>query len=508
VDAQLRALAPLGLTGRVVIVRSGTTVLDASYGWADRARKVPVTRSTAFDIASIGKVFTAIAIYRLQDEGKLAVGDPITRFLPNVPADKRAITLRQLLTHRSGLPLYHDEGADALTKEEALDRILHAALRFPPGTRYAYSNAGYTLLAAIVEAASGERFQPYVRSRVLRPAGMTATGWIGEQIWSERDRAHGYAKGRDRGPFGGKRDVSWTLLGAGGIVSSPSELAKLAAALHDRRLLSPTALADMFRSEDPRPTPASGDSAAGWNVWSSPRQTAVAEKQGYAGGHGFSSVLRIEPREGNVIALTLSSDWNETYPIGIHAIIAQLIERTMASSDRATPQNLARDDVRDGTFTLGTSTLTIEDDVVTAEGQPLIDVLLGSSETEARACAEANQRAAALLQGRADAELQDILRGAREVRIVGSTPEWVIDSGGVVTFLHYLRNGEERTLRLHWRGASLYCIGGSALPAPYVGEIVRGGILHVGLMRLAAMQPAEGGLVLRNGARYATTRRK
>ena len=111
---------------------------------------------TVYDIGSITKQFTAAAIVKLQQMGRLRIGDRIGRWVGPVPADKAGITLRQLLTHTAGLPDALGDDYDVLTREQMLAGALSAPLVAPPGRAFPYSNVGYSVRAAVVEAASGE----------------------------------------------------------------------------------------------------------------------------------------------------------------------------------------------------------------------------------------------------------------------------------------------------------------------------------------------------------------
>jgi CubicO group peptidase (beta-lactamase class C family) len=162
----------------VLVARDGEVLLHRGYGMADAEAGVPNGPETVYDIGSITKPVTALAILALEEEGRLRTTDPITRFFPEVPEDKRGITLHHLLTHSAGL--IGDLGGDyeAMPRDTLVRRALASGLRWAPGTRYAYSNLGYSLLGAVVEIASGEPYEQYLRDRILLPAGMERTGYV------------------------------------------------------------------------------------------------------------------------------------------------------------------------------------------------------------------------------------------------------------------------------------------------------------------------------------------
>ena len=205
-----------GFSGAVFVAKNGEKVIHKGYGWAVRERKLPVTTKTVFDIGSISKPFTATAVMKLDQEGKLKVTDSITEFFDNVPDDKKAITIHHLLTHSAGLGEYHDTKGDfeEMTREEAVQHIFDQKLKFSPGTDYAYSNSGFTLLAVIVEKVSGQPFKMFLKDKVFNPAGMTSTGFYRNPAWKEENDAHGYNDrklGKENSPLTWP-EITWALL--------------------------------------------------------------------------------------------------------------------------------------------------------------------------------------------------------------------------------------------------------------------------------------------------------
>lgn len=257
-DAALDSAARDGFAGHVLVARGGTTLYEGSRGAADMAGGAPVDSATIFSIGSVTKQFTRAAILKLEEEGKLSLADPIARFLPELPADKRAITVGQVLDMRAGFHEYHDTPGDTVpgdhqrvSKDEALRRIAAQPLRFAPGTAREYSNSGYTLLAAIVERASGTDFESYVRTTFLEPLGMTSTGFYGDRRWPAARFAVG-AGPRTYGPVNAPHAwprPSWVLTGAGGMVSTARDLQRFVAAVRGGEVLGPAALAKMHPRE-------------------------------------------------------------------------------------------------------------------------------------------------------------------------------------------------------------------------------------------------------------------
>lgn len=174
-DAIVRAQVDSGFTGVVLVAKDTSVLLEKAYS-ARKAR--PVTLSTAFNIGSMTKGFTAAAILRLRTQHRLSFSDPISRFFPYVPESKRGITVFHLLTHTSGLR-GHSAGTGIMRRNGAANAILSLPLEFPPGTHYRYSDDDYQLLAVITEIASGVSWEDYVKREFLSPARMSSTGFQG-----------------------------------------------------------------------------------------------------------------------------------------------------------------------------------------------------------------------------------------------------------------------------------------------------------------------------------------
>ncbi len=218
----------LGFDGQVVVEKHGKLLVDGAYGFADRERGIRNDRETVFGIASQTKQFTAAAILILESQGKLKVEDPIAKFLSDVPEDKRDITLHQLLTHTSGLmqgdivPDFAD-----VTPQELIRKIL-ASERKPPGT-WRYSNAGYTLLGAIIERASGKPYATFLRAAIFAPNKMRNSGVIGVDV--PRKRAIAYRGLNPQRTW--KRN--WRTWGGGDVFSTARDLYRWELALRSGR---------------------------------------------------------------------------------------------------------------------------------------------------------------------------------------------------------------------------------------------------------------------------------
>lgn len=163
----------------VYVARDGKTLLHEAHGFANLSLMAPMKPDYYADIGSIAKQFTAVSILKLQQEGKLNIDQPVQTYIPEFPVKAHPVTLRHLLTHTSGIPNFVAidgwfEQAEGPTNWEEL-RAYYAELplEFEPGSRWAYSNSGFSLLAEIVERVSGMPFPDYLTNQVLEPAGIT-----------------------------------------------------------------------------------------------------------------------------------------------------------------------------------------------------------------------------------------------------------------------------------------------------------------------------------------------
>ena len=179
IDEYMTALTDAGrFSGTVHVVRGDTVLLSKGYGMANHEFAVPNTPQTVFPIASNTKQLTAAAIMKLQEQGKLNISDPVTKYIPNA-TNWKDIKIYHLLGHTSGIPsdggfLMTDPVAFSLP--EIIDRVSVLPLSFPPGSDYSYSNNGYITLSYIIERASGMPYEQYMKKALFQPLGMNSTG--------------------------------------------------------------------------------------------------------------------------------------------------------------------------------------------------------------------------------------------------------------------------------------------------------------------------------------------
>jgi CubicO group peptidase (beta-lactamase class C family) len=238
-------------SGTVLLAHAGRPVLSRSFGWADKSRGIPNRAGTLFNLESVTKVFTAVAVAQLAAQGKIDFFGAIGGYLDTFPAQiADTVTVHQLLTHTAGMddyprsPTFAAEWKTWTSPAEVFDGIMRIIPAMPlvstPGTGYRYSNSGFYILGAIVARVSGQSYYDYVRDHIFAPAGMTRTGFhTNPQLLASREIAHPYATAAD----GRHTDAVGQGIYIGGpdegAYSNGPELLAFARALQDGTLLPP-----------------------------------------------------------------------------------------------------------------------------------------------------------------------------------------------------------------------------------------------------------------------------
>src|SRR6185436_19191370 len=238
-------------SGTVLVTRQGRVLVRKSYGLADRERAIPNTPDTPFMIMSVSKQFTAALILRLAARQRLDLNDPVSDYLADWPAEWNEVRIRHLLSHSAGTdidttyfwliahhPEYWPDPAEPRPPYEP------RALAAPPGTKFVYSNVGFTLLSRIASIAGGKPFDALMRDEVLTPLGMSHTA--PERGTRIAGRARGYRRTEDGFALSEQKTID--IVGAGDLVSTVDDLAKWDAALDDDRFLPAPLRAAMFTS--------------------------------------------------------------------------------------------------------------------------------------------------------------------------------------------------------------------------------------------------------------------
>lgn len=301
----------------LAIVRDGRIIKAQGYGFANLELKAPATKDTVYELGSNTKQFTAAAIMMLVEEGKVQLGDSITKYFPETPGAWRGITIRHLLTHTSGIqnhvavPHWLDvfrtnlalETAPA--RDELLKMFFKLPLEFRPGETWAYDNTGYYLLGIVVEKTSGKSYWQFLDERIFKPLGMNATRSTDPQPIVP-NRASGYEWKDDHFE---NRPVLLPAIAfsAGSLLSTAGDMAKWDAALYTEKLLKKSSLDQMWTAAGTNNgTDAAFNYGFGWFVDSYHGHRFV---QHSGGTPGFSSVIyRFIDDKLTIIILTNHSD--------------------------------------------------------------------------------------------------------------------------------------------------------------------------------------------------------
>lgn len=233
---------PNGPAVVALVAVDGKVVYSGASGFANIEKRIPVKVSHLFNMASVSKQFTAMAVLLLEAEGKIASFDSVRKYIPELPKYAENITIRHLLHHQGGLPAYESicGSEDAPMTNKNVTDFLAATKQpeFAAGSRYSYSNSGYVVLAEIVSRASGKAFADFMRERIFKPTGMKDTFVLNPGALKK------YRKNPVVGHYEEWTDGSYvfsgcdTLWGDGSVISHIADLHQWFTALHSRKLLN------------------------------------------------------------------------------------------------------------------------------------------------------------------------------------------------------------------------------------------------------------------------------
>ncbi|MBV9718363.1 MAG: beta-lactamase family protein [Candidatus Eremiobacteraeota bacterium] len=299
-------------SGAALLARGDSILFQGAYGYAERSFGVKNAVDTKFNIGSMGKMFTGVAILQLAQAGKLALDDRLSKDLPSYPnrAVAKAVTIRQLLNHTSGLSDFFGPKfvAANMNRFDSLESLLpffvNAPLLFKPGSQWQYSNAGYIVLGLVVAHLSGESYYDYVQRHIFTPASMRDTGnWAADEVIP--NRAAGYT---NMGTDGAARKSNVFFLqrggSAGGGYSTVGDLFRFAQALQDRELLN-----DRYTKLELSPQVATGRPGVLYGFGMEQRTINGVRIVGHSGGGpGIQGFLDIYPDLGYVVSILANYD--------------------------------------------------------------------------------------------------------------------------------------------------------------------------------------------------------
>jgi CubicO group peptidase (beta-lactamase class C family) len=301
-----------GFNGNVLIAQDGKVLYENAFGFADLKQKTPLNIESVFQIASITKQFTAMAIMMLFEEGKLNFTDTLQRFFPEFPY--RNITIRQLLTHRSGLPEYMSfarrywkSPKHLMNNNDVMDMLIthHPGLVFLPDRKYKYNNTGYVILACIVEQVSGLQFHTFLEKRIFIPLGMSKTFIYNTKNMSDvKYQTLGYMKNKRRA----EEDYLSGVIGDKGIYSTIDDMFKWDQALYTEQLVRQTTLQEAYtpfsynRKRD-------NSYGYGWRITTADDSSKIVYHAGLWRGYSSMFVRRLHDKT-TIIVLCNKVNWS------------------------------------------------------------------------------------------------------------------------------------------------------------------------------------------------------
>lgn len=441
----LGAWAEVGFSGTVVIEGGGLDCRVA-FGLADAEAGTANTDATVFGIGSVSKAFAAAAVLDLVDAGVFALDATAGELLPGLGGPAAEATVEQLLLHTSGIEGGHGADHRPLDRDEAIAAISALESAFEPGSDYLYSNAGYSLLALIVDEQSGSSYREYLDEQILPVPGGHAGGfWDGEPAPSG-PRAIGYTEGEPAPETGGFAGPHWAMAGNGDLAMTAAELSAWTKALFAGEIISPDAVDLLLGTVFDH-----GDGTAeipGWvSIGPDMLGVPIIGASGGGGDTGHSAVATWLPETGLTVVIAGNTDGVSPDEL-LEVLLAALVTgEPMEVPDERAEVDPAELQARAGVYALESgSTLTVaaEDDglVVTADGADAVAAMFGSDDFTAEDVADHEDAVLALLDSESavgQAERDAIEAGTGP--ITGIELAGTVDAGGEL--LTYVQAGGE-----------------------------------------------------------------
>lgn len=398
IDKYLTAMESFGFSGAIIVSENDEVILTKGYGYANRETRKPYTQETIQTNGSITKQFTGAAIMLLESRGELSVEDPISNYLEPLSEEMQEITIHQLLTHSSGMPGGIGPDDEPIGAEAYLERLEEEPLQFEPGTGYAYSNTGYSLLGMIVEQVSGESYESFLRQELLLHAGMKNTGYILPE-WDRGYMAKGYRNGELWGEVYNRGWIedgpNWHLRANGGMHTTVGDMGLWLKTVQGRGVLNEDA-ARRWTKGHVTENNGSSEYGYGWVTYDHNRWGKVIthsgsnrifeadfvwlpEREFFFYIQGNTSMFPAASEGGNILNAAFDPDFN----------VPPLVE-----SDDSAKAETARE--REGTYHLdgGYLEITADDTRLNARlyGQDVFDLMLNHTEEQKERFADLNQR--------------------------------------------------------------------------------------------------------------------
>ena len=369
--------------GAVLVADGDQVLLDKGYGMAVVEWGIPNAPEVKFRLGSLTKQFTATLVLLLQQDGKLKIDDPVSKYLPDAPKAWEKITLAELMGHTSGIQNFtsfkefRTWAASAHTSEEELAFFRDKPLDFEPGSQFAYSNSNYEVLGVVIEKVSGKKYREMLRERIFDPLGMKDTGLDEDELVLPK-RAEGYVPGHAGSGQDGlvilraeSMTVPWA---AGALYSTTGDLLKWERGLFGEKVLSAESLKRMT-------TPGKGGYALGLEVRTEDGTQVVSHGGGI---EGFNTRLTYLPEKK--IAVVVLSNVNGAAPDRMGNQLLQVaLGKTVVLDNERKAVPIAKEELAKfvGEYAMSPTfsvTFAVEGDTLTGRGsgeQPMPMIYLG-----------------------------------------------------------------------------------------------------------------------------------
>jgi CubicO group peptidase (beta-lactamase class C family) len=323
----------------VLVSQNGDIIYQKGFGYADIEKKIPVTPDTKFKIGSVSKQFTAVAILKLQEEGRIKTEDKLSKYISDFPRGNE-VTIYQLLTHTSGIHDYNStpnlDMTKPVTPQALLDIIKKLPYDFNPGERYLYNNSGYFILGYIVAQLSGKTLSEYLNETFFMPLGMNNTG-IYENNIALNNQAQGYSMNGEKVKKADFQEMSWAS-GVGSIYSTTKDLYKWNEAIFNGKVLSKATLKTAF-TQTILNSGAKVDYGFGWFLITNRGFKFIQHSGGVS---GFSAYLERQPENNLTVCVLLNS---LPSPEGIQPVLNGQAISEFILQDKMKKQNISVDTI-------------------------------------------------------------------------------------------------------------------------------------------------------------------
>lgn len=311
-----KVLTKREFSGVILIAQNDSIIFNKAYGIKNSQDNGTNDVNTIFDICSLTKQFTGAGIMKLSMQNKISLNDNLSKYFDTVPDDKKNITIHHLLSHSSGLIDIVGNDYDTITEEDFLEKVFRTELVSPIGKEHHYSNVGYSLLALIIEKASGMDFENFLNAALFKPSKMNHTGYVIPD-WNINDVANGFLNGTEtkkpnqenwseQGPY-------LNLKGNGGILSRASDLLLWSESIRNNSVLDAESTSLYLYPHILEYNDGNSYYGYGWVIENNDSENTLVWHNG--GSATFASDMRIYPKKG--ITIIVLSNKSEEYVYSI-----------------------------------------------------------------------------------------------------------------------------------------------------------------------------------------------